>query len=284
MTNKQKRHALKVARKWLRKKVEMERPFVRELRSYFYQSSKTIARGGQVPSIEDYLEKQYKRVVRVVSGFKIKQEEEEEDYGLNNALIALIFGRAVKQAIIIDKTTAKTLRRAEELARQELADDGILLPTQSVLNRTTANIFRTLNRSRPAGIATSETQILTEEVRGVMAQTGEDMMNDAIFEVDKDKANRAADLIDSAEAQEVADQIGITPPAELFPAMALLRKTWVTMGDSKVRPTHQAANFQTVPIGEPFTVGGFQMMRPGDTSMGAPIKEVANCRCSSVIL
>lgn len=56
-------------------------------------------------------------------------------------------------------------------------------------------------------------------------------------------------------------------------------KTWKTFGDLKVRPTHKAANGQRVPLDMPFTVGGYEMMFPNDSSLGAPAGEVVNCRC-----
>lgn len=56
-------------------------------------------------------------------------------------------------------------------------------------------------------------------------------------------------------------------------------KTWKTFGDSKVRPSHKAANGQRVPLDMPFTVGGYEMMFPNDSSLGAPAGEVVNCRC-----
>lgn len=283
MTNKQKRHALKKARARLQLKLKMERPFIRELKSYFARSARAIAMGQQIDTVEPVLEKHYNRIVRNMTGIKLKQEE-EDDYGLEDAILLLLMGRATIQALGIDKTTRKLLRRAEELARQELADDGILFPAASTLNRTTANIFKTLSRARPGGIATTETQMLTEKIQDVKEKIGEDMMGDAIVEGNTALGNRAADMMESMTAEEVADDIGKVPAGELFAALAVLTKTWVTMGDSKVRPAHQDANFQVVPRGEPFLVMGQNLMYPGDTSMGATMDNVARCRCSSVLL
>lgn len=56
-------------------------------------------------------------------------------------------------------------------------------------------------------------------------------------------------------------------------------KTWKTFGDAKVRPSHKAANGQRVPLDMPFIVGGYEMMFPNDSSLGAPAEEVVNCRC-----
>lgn len=57
-------------------------------------------------------------------------------------------------------------------------------------------------------------------------------------------------------------------------------KTWSTFGDAKVRPTHKAVNGVRIPIDEPFTVGGYKLMFPNDTSLGAGAEEIVNCRCT----
>lgn len=56
-----------------------------------------------------------------------------------------------------------------------------------------------------------------------------------------------------------------------------LYKVWQTMRDARVRAAHAAAQSQTVPIAQPFSVGGYLMMYPGDPS--APMTLVARCRC-----
>lgn len=58
------------------------------------------------------------------------------------------------------------------------------------------------------------------------------------------------------------------------------RKCWKTFGDNKVRHTHREASGQTVPIDQPFIVGGYHMMFPCDGSLGASVSEIANCRCT----
>lgn len=57
-------------------------------------------------------------------------------------------------------------------------------------------------------------------------------------------------------------------------------KRWNTIMDGRERPTHAIANGQTVPIDEPFIVGGYRMMFPRDVTYGAPAREIMNCRCS----
>lgn len=55
---------------------------------------------------------------------------------------------------------------------------------------------------------------------------------------------------------------------------------WLTAMDGRQRDTHGAANGQVVPMNEPFTVGGYQMMHPGDPN--APAEEVCECRCAEL--
>jgi len=57
-----------------------------------------------------------------------------------------------------------------------------------------------------------------------------------------------------------------------------LVKEWASTEDSRVRPTHQAADGQQRDMNEKFSVGGALMDRPGDP-MGPP-QETINCRCT----
>ena len=59
-------------------------------------------------------------------------------------------------------------------------------------------------------------------------------------------------------------------------------KRWVATADERTRPDHAAADGQEVPNDEPFTVGGEQMMYPGDVSMGCSAWNIINCRCTIV--
>lgn len=54
-------------------------------------------------------------------------------------------------------------------------------------------------------------------------------------------------------------------------------KRWVAHHDARTRPSHARASGQTVPVDEPFLVGGYTLSAPGDPD--APTSETANCRC-----
>lgn len=57
-------------------------------------------------------------------------------------------------------------------------------------------------------------------------------------------------------------------------------KTWHTALDEKVRLAHMEVEGVEKPIDEPFIVGGFPMLYPLDSSGGAPLSLIANCRCT----
>ena len=58
---------------------------------------------------------------------------------------------------------------------------------------------------------------------------------------------------------------------------APLNKFWIARPDA--RDTHAAAGGQRRTLDAAFTVGGYSLKHPGDSSMGAPAREVINCRC-----
>lgn len=280
MTAKEKRHAIRQANKALSLKLKLESPFKRELKSYFYRQYKLVLAGELTESIEPILDKHYKRVVKATTGIKLKQEE-EDNYNLEEIIGLLLLNRAVIQAGFINSTTQKKHTEALKLARQTLAESGITNPTEQTLIKTAANIFRSWNKGRVTNIATTETQQLTEDIFKSKTDLAEQMMQDAISSRDQDLANAAAQMAESQTYQEIADDIFNPSAALLYAGVRALQKTWITMGDNKVRPWHNEANFQTVLRSEPFVVMGERLMYPGDRSLGATSANICSCRCHS---
>lgn len=56
-------------------------------------------------------------------------------------------------------------------------------------------------------------------------------------------------------------------------------KRWLTARDARVRDSHTAMEGVEVDLDELFDVNGSAMLCPGDTSNGADLGEVLNCRC-----
>lgn len=61
-----------------------------------------------------------------------------------------------------------------------------------------------------------------------------------------------------------------------------LERVWLSTADARTRPSHRLADQQRVPMGEPFIVGGFSLMFPGDPA--GPPQEVIQCRCTNLLV
>jgi hypothetical protein len=277
LTRKQKSHALRVARKYVKIKISLESPFKRELRSYFSEQSARVRFGLPIETIEPVLDGHYKRIVFKITGLRIKQD----DSVLEDRILLLLFGRAALRAEWIDKTTNKLLQRSITVATQTITESGGELTTRE-LNILTSRILQNYNKNRVGGIAVFETQALTEKIRDELTVIATEKMNIAIFEENRILAQEAADLAESIRLQEIADDVGDISAGELFLGLKLLEKTWVTMGDKRVRLWHQQANFQTVSVNAPFIVHRELLMYPGDMSLGASLDNVSGCRCVTV--
>jgi uncharacterized protein with gpF-like domain len=59
-------------------------------------------------------------------------------------------------------------------------------------------------------------------------------------------------------------------------------KEWVAILDNVTRDAHAVADGQVQPFDQPYIVMNEKLMFPGDTSLGASMANIANCRCSSV--
>lgn len=79
-----------------------------------------------------------------------------------------------------------------------------------------------------------------------------------------------------AEASAVATVNGAAEAVADSTGPDIIR-TWVTRGDSRVRPAHKTLHGTTLPAGTPYSVDGFNIRYPGDPF--APIALTVNCRC-----
>lgn len=65
-----------------------------------------------------------------------------------------------------------------------------------------------------------------------------------------------------------------------------ITKRWDATLDSRTRTDHAQAERRyidnPIPVDEPFMVGGYRLMFPGDSSGGAPASQVVQCRCRSL--
>lgn len=258
------------AKQDLRTKIRLEDTFKPELRSLFatirddfktnYAARGTIIDANlYVPQWTSTLQKHYKRVQKAFGGsvkaFYLRQTKQEDNGQLDEELLALALleyrdERSNQQAEIISDTNNKDLQDAVSEARQSLAEQGELTDNRSVAVAAAAILARKF-AGRVNIIAIYETQNVAENARYTEAQVA---------------SGRTP--------------TGVTVPVERVTVVPVpVKKQWVTMGDAKVRASHRAVNGQVQNIDQPFQVGTSLLMYPGDSSLGASLGEIINCRC-----
>lgn len=258
----------------------------------------SVARTGQPQessryrkSFETLLEEHYRRVqksfsgmillqnnVQTYSALRAKQNKQGEDESHIKELIWSIFllwddQHAPVQAGIIVATTVKDMDDAINQGRQALRDEGKPSDNRS-LAAVAAALLKRILRGRVDLIAVTETQTSAEAAKAIEASTAARVLIPGI--------PVPRDIVPIVEPT-VAPSPGAGP--RLTPVQPALKKSWIDMRDKRVRPTHREAGrvygASSIAVNEAFIVGSSRMMYPGDTSLGAPIREIANCRCSA---
>jgi len=247
----------------LLKKLKLERTFEPEIKSLFSQMHNdfriSVAATGQAPSAEDYssawevlLRKHYKRTQDAFLGV-VNLEKKDASYYIEHKLFEQLLAlallnyrklRAVTQSMYITRTNAKNMTDSTSEARASLTEQELPVDNES-LSKTATNILKRKTKGRVESIKTLETQNPAENTKIMEART------------------------------QAGDSPTDTKPSEV-------KKTWRTLGDSKVRASHKTANFQTVTLDESFVVGESLLNFPGDNSLGAPVSQTINCRCAAV--
>lgn len=187
------------------------------------------------------------------TGAEITEEESDE---VEAALVAYFTTRARDQAAIIDETTQEDAVDSFSIARMEQAR---------------------LDEEREAGEAlVSKQEVATIAGAALTRKFARRMGSIALIETQ--------DPAEAAKLTEIEVLLQLDPSvvSRVAAPAAPASKEWATQGDSRVRPIHQVADSITVPVNEPFIVGGERLMYPGDTSLGAGPGNVINCRCSAV--
>lgn len=280
-----KQFAKKQSKEILNLKIGLERTVTRELKSYFYQLSKIVEKNGKFVSIENLLNNHYTRIVRRLTHRKIQLKQENDK--IDQAIRIFLLGRALKQADIIDTTTQEDIAASIQEARELLREDAEFISPDK-LRKVAAKIFYRKSKGRITTIANTETQERTEGIRETITLTAYEELMQAVEDDDIDRARELAEASGSFTAEEVVSDMenghGI---GSILIKLLAAQKMWMTMGDNKVRTkpfNHRNANGQTAGIRDNFEVSGELLKYPGDTSLGASIGNIINCRCVSVHL
>lgn len=106
--------------------------------------------------------------------------------------------------------------------------------------------------------------------------------NYAVAEKIKESANFSFGRAEKIARTEILSSCNYASYISYITSPNVIGYKWSATGDNRTRITHKKADGQIRKKGEPFIVGGYKLLYPGDTSLGAPAKEVISCRCTLI--
>ena len=168
----------------------------------------------------------------------------------------------------------------EVLARQQVMDQALLDPSD--VDEGAQMAAEAELRSRMEWLASDMTRTTYKQLAATLSQgqtagEGMDELGQRVGHVFTGARNARAPMIAHTEVvgalNGAAHQFALHLPEHLRPAT----HRWNTLHDGKTRPSHRAASGQEVALHEPFQVGGFPAMYPGDRAL--PPAQSIGCRC-----
>lgn len=272
-------------------KLKYEKRLEKALRSLFKKIADDLvvfySANGQIQIIQEYeqeltviLKKSYREVSKFFSEHYDREMQNQKDDGDNSELLIfliLLRKRATSDIFIqIDKEikriaplhSAQILKTTQNIIVSELEKADAALsgsgefPTNKEVVDEAAPVIRERNRTRAGNIP--ETEVGTAAGIGSGAE-------DDVFET----------AIDNQKKNPNIDEVLKPEVLEDFIALELI-KTWMSILDKVTREAHLDAHGQEVDVHEPYTVGGEKLMQPLDSSLGASIGNIVNCRCNSI--
>lgn len=240
-------------------KLKLEKGFKRELKTFFNMirkdfESNFVADGNNIDlmnyqdDLKVVLKKQYRRTVEAFSKNMRASLKELE-------------GKQTE----------------EELNAQVAADLLILMRLRA--DRQSRFILETTASSIDAAVA----EVVSESIVNGENLTAAQLANRADTLLKK-RFDGRINTIAITETSSMAEDSKALEAASVVAAGLVegpIVKQWDAVLDERTRINHAVADGQRREIGEPFVVGGQLLQNPGDTSLGATLDNVINCRCST---
>jgi len=249
------------AARQLAKKMKLEDRMKPKLRRFFDQISRDVravwTATRSIPNLQPFelelvalLREQYRAIDRAFNktsrdlnkSFLTELETKQEET-IDSEIVAFINQHSLQQAPFILNTTQNELDRISMDVIRDTAQQGGDLD-DAAIGALIAREFNDRSDNRVDTIAMTETQTVSESIKEIEAAT-----------------------IGGIIAATAGTQ-------EMF-------KTWNTILDEKTRQSHVRADGQVREVRQPFNVQGQSLMAPGDTSLGATLDNIINCRCVS---
>lgn len=187
--------------------------------------------------------KTFKRTTRNSLKSFLKLETKQEE-NIDKDIVTFINDHSQQQSDTILRTTERNLQNIAAKIITSAALSGLILSPQEIGSEIQSE-FNSNSDNRVDTIAMTETQTSSETIKFIEA-------------------------------------IALTAVIQATPGTQQMFKTWNTVLDEKTRISHVRADRQRVPTNKPFSVQGQMLKVPGDTSLGASLDNIINCRCSAV--
>ncbi|MDD4575241.1 MAG: phage minor head protein [Bacteroidales bacterium] len=199
--------------------------------------------------ITDTINNADKEAVRIING------ELANIYKINKEQAESLFAKYGVEFSAINKTATNKLVAESISPFDKLAIDNL---------KSKDAVLRALKQEFTTSIMTGESiPNMAKRIRGVTERNLADSVRIARTETTR---------VENSARYEVGKQgekLGFK-----------MKREWVATTDERTREEHADADGQQVDMDEPFTVGGEQLMYPGDTSLGASAGNTINCRCT----
>jgi len=237
-------------------KLRNEKRLNRKLRSIFNRMANDIktqiARTGTTANLDNYI-LELKSVIRQDSGLTTRSFYKN----LQNRL----------------KIKDKVIRQRILKEMNHYIEQSSLRQAMHIVDTTNKNIDSTIMKVAKDAAANNETL------------TNQQISQRVSSDFKKKNRNRTAG-ISKTEVQRVAEKTKNTEANILSQAQKVkrIKKRWDATLDFHTRKEHAKADGQIVDLNEPFQVWGELLMHPGDTSMGASLRNIINCRCTTQFL
>ena len=283
-------------------KVALEKVIQRDLDIFFNKILNDVLKilklSGGLTTLDKYedegseiLKKHYLRVLKnfLENGNSriVKEQKKDENKTLEKASIGIIvlalLGYAEyeskNQIKFILKTLEKDFSDKYKEARYETVDMGFSdKKDEKTIKIFKKNAKKTI-KNRIATTSLTETQGFSQKTK-----TAENYIKSRALDISDESPNRVLEALKESEKglkDETYDLLTkgqVSPRALKFKTM---KKRWSAVLDSATRDAHAYADGQEQQADQPFIVNGEKLMEPRDTSFGASLGNVINCRCEA---
>ena len=210
--------------------------------------------------------------IPVIKAFLTKKEQEEKNQSLYEKALALLL-------LLLP---AKTMRDAQFFTQKNYENQNLIKQVAEA-----EAVVKDFDEKKAKEDAIAAERAKSKLPPVVDSETGKPTPTVATEkeiekEAEKTVAKAKKKAIQDAETEVQNDAMSAV--AAKTPIKTKRSKRWVAIIDNRTRQTHFEANGQVKKVNQPFTVGGSRLNFPGDTSFGAPMKEIMNCRCTVRII